>query len=354
MAQSKQTGVAIDQHRGVIRIPILFSQIDRAVVTIVVMIRQMYKFMVVALFVRCLSISLTCMADTPEQTAKSSLSTAELRRLDEFAAQCKDQGLYGKATEAYELALEKARRSLGDHHRDVAQLHLSLAGNYRLLGEPIKATQELNACLLISQRAVGETNLLAATALNQLGMLANSEAKNAEAKLFYRRSMEMLEQIGEEAKSTLTAVTMNLGLLYYHEQNSATATPLFERSLQLIQDAGTPETANTAQVLNTLAWVYFDAADYNKASELLQKSLKIRNRILGPAHPDLADSFDLLAVFAVKTSDYKRAIAWRELALSLREKAFGLHHPSVADTLIALSYAQDAYGDYAGLTHIIF
>jgi len=306
-----------------------------------------HKFMNLMLCLSWCIAGSTSMAEAQDQLEiKPSLSTQELRGLDEFARMCAGQGLFGKAAEAYEIALKKARQSLGDEHRDVAQLHLSLAGAYRSLGERDKASAELERCIRVSQRVLGETNMLAAVALNQFGMLAAERAEDPKAETFYRRSLEMLDRLGDEAKPTTAAVAMNLGLLYHHKGNRAESAPLFERSLKLIQELGTPETANTAQVLNTLAWVFFDAMQYERASGLLRQSLAIREKVLGPAHPDLADSFDLLAAFASKTGDFNRAIAWLKLSLSFRKKAFGLNHQSVADILAELSNAQDSCGEY--------
>ena len=226
------------------------------------------------------------------------LSSDELLNLDGIARLCAGQGLYGKAAEAYQTALKKAHQSPGGNSRDVAQLHLLLAGAYRSLGEKTNAITELEQCLAVSQQVFGQTNLLSATALNQLGMMAAEDSSEGKAESFYLRSLDMLRQFGDKAKPTSAAVSMNLGLLYYHQGNRDKGIPLFDQCLKTIEELGTPETADTAQMLNTLAWVYFDLPQYEKASTLAQRSLKIREKILGPAHPDLTDSFDLLAAFA--------------------------------------------------------
>ncbi len=275
------------------------------------------------------------------------LSSEDLRRLDRFAELCAHQGLNGKAAEAYEIALKKAHQTTGDNHRDIAQIHLLLAGAYRSLGDNDKAIFELEQCLTTSQQALGPINMLTAVALNQLGMLAADQSEEAKAESFYQRSLDMLDRLGEKAKITAAAVLMNLGLLYYHQADQAKAMPFFERCLKTIDELSTPETADTAQMLNTLAWAHFEMMHYEAASSLMQRGLEIREKVLGPSHPDLADSFDLLARFASDTGNYSRALAWLKLSLSFRQKAFGTDHKLVAKNLSDLGDTYASQGNYA-------
>ena len=262
-----------------------------------------------------MSIPLQAGAPLHSQDRESDFAFAdpEVQALHEFARQCAGQGFYGRAAEAYETALGKFRDTASQRILDVAQLHLLLAGAYRSLGEPSKALSHLHDCVSASQSDNGGTNVLAASALNHLGMLAAQGSQDRDAEKFYQRSLQLLEQLPGQGDRLAAAVAMNLGLPYFHQAKFTQSAPLFDRALAFVEDPTTGETVDVAQMLNTLAWVLYRTGRQEKAKQLAYRSLEIRERLLGVAHPDLADSFDLLAEFAFDSGDTTRELAWLRL-----------------------------------------
>jgi tetratricopeptide (TPR) repeat protein len=138
----------------------------------------------------------------------------------------------------------------------------------------------------------------------------------------------------------IAASLHKIGLLYHNWKKYDKAKLLYKHSLSIKEEVLGMEHLSVAVVINDLATVYCEEGMFNKAEPLFKRSLAIREKKLGKEHPDVADSLCNLAELYRDQGNYDLADPLFKLSLAIREKVFGKEHPQVATTLdnIAILY----------------
>jgi class 3 adenylate cyclase/tetratricopeptide (TPR) repeat protein len=166
--------------------------------------------------------------------------------------------------------LDKARASFSTGSGEIA-LETGLV-HFRM-GDYARARSSFDEGLAVA-RAAGDRTL-AATALNYLGMVAESQGDNATAEHLHRQALEARRELGDTwgvswSLNNLGNVALDLG-------RHAEARALFEESLALKRAMG--DKAGVGSVLNNLGLVALIQGDLTSARTLFEQALGLMREV---------------------------------------------------------------------------
>jgi tetratricopeptide (TPR) repeat protein/tRNA A-37 threonylcarbamoyl transferase component Bud32 len=193
-------------------------------------------------------------------------------------------------------------------------------------------------------RAAG-TDEARASYLNNVGILAESEAKFEEAREHHEQALAILETLGPNEPDIAIALN-SLGNVAKSQAKYAEAREYYQRALNVWERTLGPEHPTVAKVIANLGSAAHADGDYEQANELLLRSVAIYERALGPKHPDIALPLTTLGEVAWREGKYEESRKYQERALAIKEKAFGPDHKSVAISLGMLGTVARKQGKY--------
>jgi predicted ATPase len=136
--------------------------------------------------------------------------------------------------------------------------------------------------------------LIVAQSLCNLGLISISEGRYGDAHFFFRRSLDLYQELGFRHKEYIWSMTF-LGDVVFHLNDLESARSYYEQSTRVLRDLGDRNfLAYAVRRLAQLAWY---CGEYEKASQLCRESLVI-NQELGDARGILA-SISAYAAIAV-------------------------------------------------------
>ena len=256
-------------------------------------------------------------------------------------------GLYQRAAQLLEKALDIARSNLGSEHPDVAKYELALAWLYRFQGRGKEAIPLCRSALAIMEKTPGTAPTDVARALHTMAVLLRDKGDYEEARTLFEKSRAIYEKaLGPE--------DVQVAYSYYHQGwlfkligNLTEAKRSYERALSIMEKTLPPDHPDLAWCLNDLSVVYDNMGDYDSARQLLERSLATKEKVYGPDHPAIAATLKNLGVVLWRMGKYDQAKPLYERALAIEEKAFGPEHAEVAGTLNNLALLAQDTGNYA-------
>jgi tetratricopeptide (TPR) repeat protein len=254
---------------------------------------------------------------------------------------------------AARAAYARSRAILGrpargkDADPDVARLSIRvltcLAGIDRQRGAYAAAERGFQAALREVTRVFGPRDLDVASLLNNLGVLRKYQGRFAEAIVFYKRALPMLERGGD--RGALATLYHNLGGIEHARGRYAAGEPHARKSVELREAELGPHHIAVAADLAALAALVEGRGRLEEAAALYTRAIAIFKRKLGPASAEVA--LDLAGLASVRQAQGKLGEARRlyARALPLQERVFGAGHPEVAMTLNNFAALERERGD---------
>jgi tetratricopeptide (TPR) repeat protein len=184
--------------------------------------------------------------------------------------------------------------------------------------------------------------------LNNLASLYENQGRFADAKLLYKRSLEITQSVLGPDHVEIAPVLNNLALLYDREGRYTDADPLYKRLFAILEAVYGPNHPYVGKSVNNAAERLRAQGRYGDAEPLYKRSLAIAEKALGPEHPDVAASLGNLALLYNDQRRYTDAEPLFKRALAIWEKALGADYPKVGDSLnnLAMLYhSQGRFGD---------
>lgn len=148
---------------------------------------------------------------------------------------------------------------------------------------------------------------------------AYQQAEYAEAEMQLEAALKEAEAFGPD-DVRLAASLNNLALLYEARARDAEAEPFYKRSLAIDEKALGPEHPDVATSLNNLALIYDAQGRYGEAEPLYKRALAIWEKALGPEHPDVAKSLANHAALLRETDRDAEAEMLEARAKAIRAK----------------------------------
>jgi class 3 adenylate cyclase/tetratricopeptide (TPR) repeat protein len=176
-------------------------------------------------------------------------------------------GDYPRARLGFDEGLAAARLA-GDRTNSATALnYLGMVAESQ--GDNVTA-QELHRQALDARREIGDTWGIS-WSLNNLGNVAIDLGRHAEARALFEESLELKRAMGD--KAGVGSVLNNLGLVALVQGNLASARTLFEQALALMREVG--DRFVIASLLGNLAKVLSDQGDIDAARPVYDESLAL-------------------------------------------------------------------------------
>jgi serine/threonine protein kinase len=225
------------------------------------------------------------------------------------------------------------------------KLMYTMGSVYESLGLFNRAQDLLENALDIRTKTLGSNHKDVANTLQRLGTVAYDKGDFAKARSLYEKAMATFENaVGPETEEVASCLH-NMGNISWRQANYKEARQLLERSLSIREKVLGPEHENVAATLNSLGAVAYTEGDLKKAEDLWERALVIREKVLGEDHPLIAHSLNNLALIHLNSGDPKGAVPLFQRTIQIQEKVLGPNHPDLASGLSNLGQALHRAGE---------
>jgi tetratricopeptide (TPR) repeat protein len=271
------------------------------------------------------AVPVPCSAEESAEPAERPAAEAQPARTDSVADALLEAGDVPGAVARYEHDLMTSRASLPPEHPDLAVYHDRLGTLSWMLGDDERARTELEAALLIYERAHGANYGPMAEVLARLGAIALELGDAPAAVKAHKRGLAIAENEDPTGAATADALD-RLGTALGSAGELKEAAEAHLRALQLYEGME-GDSSRRVPCLQHLAEDARRLGDRDRARAYLLRSRSILIAIDGgQEHPRMAGSIGGLAALAAAEGDQDRARAY---AARPRPSCAGRSGPSI-------------------------
>lgn len=262
---------------------------------------------------------------------------------------------YGEASENldYETALIHARQMLaideallGADAKIIAIDLNILAFLLEIQAKYAEAKPLYERSLKIREAYFGKDDLLTAVVVNNLALLLKAQGKYDEAEPLFVRSLNIRKAKTAEDSVLVADGMNNLATLYHDQGNYEKAEPLYRQSLTIFESRIDEDPLAIARAMSNLAVLLETQGQYEKSGTFFRRSLDMRIEALGLEHPSTADGMNNFASYLQWKAQYKEAEKYSRQALGILENLFGPDHPRVGNNMGNLANILKEQGRY--------
>jgi tetratricopeptide (TPR) repeat protein len=210
-------------------------------------------------------------------------------------------------------------RALTEHIQEETYSHAK--GWYRLGDLSIKLNQFDKAQQVFLTMLNQTYDSEQAGIYHKLGMIKEKQEKYAEAIPFYKKWLEINQQILPPTHPDLCSAYNSLGQMYEKTDQLSKALSRFEKVLGIQQQILPPNHPDLIKSYTNLGNVYKKMGNYLKALEFHEKVYKIYQKTLPPNHPDLATAYYNIGDTHNLMGNYSKAMPLFEKAVTISEAA---------------------------------
>jgi CHAT domain-containing protein/Tfp pilus assembly protein PilF len=247
---------------------------------------------------------------------------------------------YREAVPVAEQLVEGVRKLLGPKHATYTAVRQTLAHAYNNAGIAYQgdgafadAEKYYKRALELREQVYPPNHPETAQSCDNLGTIDFLLGRYQDALAMHSRALAIRQKIANLDPVSLSDSFHNLGGDYWMLARYGDAEQSFDKALGIRQDRLGPADPKIANTLSSLGLVYQVTGRFSEAGKVLSRSLAMREQLLGPDHPDVANSLNNLGHGYWLEGRYAEAEAAHLRALAIREKAFGPNHASVAESL---------------------
>jgi tetratricopeptide (TPR) repeat protein len=251
----------------------------------------------------------------------------QVGRLREQVARASALTLAGRYTEARALAREAvdAARPLKYPPLEAEAL-LALGDVLDFSGEPSAEQVLLEAAWAAEADRNDEVAAQAWTTLVYVGGVSLDKPESAQ--LYASGARAALARLGDRPRLR-AALLNNLGGMAFSQARYAQALEYHHEAATLREQALGPESPELTRSLFNLANVHFRQARYEEAHALLRRVLALQEKILGAEHPALVLTLNTLGSVWLEQGRFTEALPLFERARRLSEQTYGSDNPRV-------------------------
>jgi serine/threonine protein kinase/tetratricopeptide (TPR) repeat protein len=237
-----------------------------------------------------------------------------------------DVGLYPKAKEQFERALELRRQTLGAKDPKTLQSVSSVGTILLKQGKFPDAEAILRPNLDMQIRLLGPKHPNTLATMHNLGVVYTDEGKYGEAEAIHSNALEIRRRVlGPDDPLTLSSMTA-LANAYEEDGKFDRSEPLYTQALEIYRRVSGAEHPRTLGVMNDLANVYYDEGKFSEAEKLYAETLDLRRQVLGPEHPETLSSMMNLAIMYRKEGKREQAEELYGQTLEIDRRVLGPEH----------------------------
>jgi tetratricopeptide (TPR) repeat protein len=195
-----------------------------------------------------------------------------------------------------------------------------LGSSYQDLGMFAKAGQCYETAIE-KLRGIPTSQAKYAAAIANLASLEGSMGQRDSAKALFEKSIGIYESLGNSAGITVTST--DLAMISYSGRDFKSAHRYLDRALLQAQRTTGLRDDDIAAIYSTKSALAFHDGRYEEAISNIQQAIDRWTHAHGAAYSMLGLGFALRAQAIMKTGDYRRAIADAQHALAIQEAATG-------------------------------
>ncbi len=260
---------------------------------------------------------------------------AKVRFLEALADSNRGLGLYSRAVDVAEYALDYSQHHLEPDHEQLLVMQSTLAQAYLQDGQIIKAVARFEEVVRKTSELFGSDHEMTIARQVKLASAYLVATRIEEAFLIGQKTFDKAQQkLGPahaqtiEAEHTLAVILMELG----H----------FDAAITSFSKMHGIDHEYTLWSRNALASAYAEAGRHDEAISLHKEILELRKVRFGTQHPYTLNTQNNLANAYQLAGQYDEAIALHKTTFELRQTQLGKNHPS---TFRSMSNLGNAYAD---------
>ncbi len=254
-------------------------------------------------------------------------------------------GLYERANELLDQALEIRRNTFGDDGEPTLETRAVLGQLLYARGEYVRAREVFQNLLDVRRRRGESESLQLAAALNDLAATRKALGELEGVEPLYREALEIRQrQLGENDPAVAETLN-NLAGLHAARGDLAEARRRLNEALGVRRAALGDAHPLTAQTISNLAVVAQMRGDIAAAEPLFREALDLFREIYGDEHPAVATTASGLGTLLRERGELSESEQYLREALALRRRQLGDGHHMVARSLVALAKTLRDRGD---------
>jgi eukaryotic-like serine/threonine-protein kinase len=225
-----------------------------------------------------------------------------------------------------------------------AQMMSVMGEVYDNLGLYARAQELQQKALNIQQRALGPESSDTLRSMSALAETIREQGHFSEAETLQRQALDVQRRDpGAEHPDTLTSM-YTLASILRGEGRYPEAEKLDRETLGMRRRVLGTDHPDTLRSMNSLAKDLIPQKQYSEAEKLNREALEIRQRVMGPEHPDTLASRDSVSEALAFEGQYAEAEKMSRETLEIRRRIFGPEHPQTLVSMVALAYALKRLG----------
>jgi serine/threonine-protein kinase len=253
---------------------------------------------------------------------------AEATHEDELAARSWIErvglvALAGRAKEAEDYA--RIARSALDRAGGDTELEASLDNNLGVLawtqGKSAEAADWYAKAVELRKKTLGPNHPLVARTLSNLGSAYRAQGRYDDAIASFKQAQAIEEAVLDPSHPAVAETLNNLGNALNDKGETGGALEAFQRSLAIKERAFGPDSLAVAITLTNLGGTLSDRGREDEAIEALERAVTIKEKVQGKESLSLAVSLTNLAAAQRGAKRPEKALPLDERALAIREKA---------------------------------
>lgn len=256
-------------------------------------------------------------------------------------------GLFGKAEQHAERAVEIGRKAVGERSPDTLSFSASLCRVYERQGRYADAETLGRETLATAERVLGREHRVTLAALT---CLANANHRQGRLKVAEELFSELLDVqrrvLGAEHRNTLGAM-INLANVRADAGRLDEAENLHRELLETYRRVLGREHPDTLASMYNLAASFEDRGRFDEAEALFREAIEIWQRIRGREHPDTLVATGALSAALMNRGRYDEAEKLNRETLDIQQAALGRNHPDSLQTMGMLANILEKRGGYA-------
>jgi serine/threonine protein kinase/Flp pilus assembly protein TadD len=257
------------------------------------------------------------------------------------------QGRYAEAKLLLDKALEKSIRHEGQEDRLTVQIMHRVAWVYLSKGQYEEAEQLANKALAINLRKRGPKAHWTLDLKFQLAIICWKLGRYEQAEqLMYETLGDRRSIYGDEHATTLWSMG-GLGIVYYSQGRYEEAESRLGEALTTAQRVLGRSHHITAECLYALGTVYLSQGRCEKAKLLLEESLEILTHLFSEDHPEALYTINHLGVLHREQQHYEKAEHLLSQALEARKLKLGNDHPDTLESKNDMAVLYKEQGNFA-------
>ncbi len=266
---------------------------------------------------------------------------------DSIAHAYQGLGIYPKAEEQAQRALELRRNTLGESHRLTLESRQMLAMLVSVQGRYRDSEPMFTALLADCRKSLGPDDPDTLEAWAALARSYNLQGKFEPALEQFRQVEAAYSRVlGAEHPSTLSTMESR-GSVYFAQRKLDQAEALQAKVLAARKRTLSEEHPDTLRAMTSLAATYHVQVRYPLAEELYRRALAIQRRVNGVPHPETLITMFNLGTLLTNQARHAEALTLLEENRAARGAVYPPDHPRTLRLLVNLSYLYGRLGRVA-------